>query len=155
MCRLIATTLGALIGCTDATLPVDHNPPVHASQPDGRRAILDSFDAKDNAYVVVEGQLAAGDYFYRVTDAAGAELSQDGLVCRRVHVGENGTIDIAYDGTENGAACQHPCKFAVKGGLTLQLVPFDDGPSHTYRVELAQADDFGDAVADAFFVGIR
>jgi hypothetical protein len=155
MCRLIATTLGALIGCTDATLPVDTNAPVHASQSDGRRAILDAFDAKDSAYVVVEGQLAAGDYFYRVTDAAGTQLSSDGLVCRHVHVGESGTIDISYDGIDNGAPCQHPCKFAVNGGLTLQLVPFDDGPSHTYRVELAQADDFGDAVADAFFVGLR
>ena len=82
-------------------------------------------------------------------------LSRDGLVCRHVHVGDDGTIDVAYDGLENGAACQHPCKFAVTGGLTLQLVPFDDGPSHTYHVELAQAEDFADAVADAFFVGVR
>ena len=59
------------------------------------------------------------------------------------------------DGLENGEACQHPCKFAVDGGLTLQLVPFADGPSHTYHVELAQAEDFADAVADAFFVGVR
>jgi len=155
MCRLIATTLGALIGCTDATLPVDNTGPVHASQADGRRAMLGAFDAKDDAYVVVEGQLAAGDYFYRVTDAGGAELSSDGLLCRHVHVGDTGTIDIAYDGLENGAPCQHPCKFAVNGGLTLQLVPFEDVPSQTYRVELAQADDFGDAMADAFFVGAR
>ena len=155
MCRLIATTLGALIGCTDATVPVDNHAPVYASHADGRHAILDAFDAKDDAYVAVQGQLAAGDYFYRVTDEAGAVLSRDGLVCRHVHVGEDGTIDVAYDGLENGEACQHPCKFAVDGGLTLQLVPFADGPSHTYHVELAQAEDFADAVADAFFVGVR
>src|SRR3954463_15593349 len=105
MCRLIATTLGALIGCTDATTPVDTTSPVHASQPDGRHTILDAFNAKDDAYVVVEGQLAAGDYFYRVTDEAGAPLSRDGLACRRVHIGEDGTIDIAYVGLENGDAC--------------------------------------------------
>jgi hypothetical protein len=155
MCRLIATTLGALIGCTDATAPVDNVSPVHASQADGRRAILDAFDAKEAAYVVASGQLAAGDYFYRVTDASGEVLSTDGLVCRRVHIGDDGTIDVAYDGLTNGAPCQHPCKFAVDGGLTLQLVPFADEPSHSYRVEVAQAEDFADAVADAFFVGTR
>lgn len=153
MCRLIATTLGALIGCTDAAAPVDTSPPVHASQADGRRAILDAFDAKDDAYVVATGQLAAGDYYYRVVNAAGTVLSSDGVACRRVHIGDDGTIDVSYDGVEHAAPCKHACKFAVSGGLTLQLVPFADAPSGGYRVELAPSEDFARAVADAFFVG--
>jgi hypothetical protein len=152
MCRLLATTLGALIGCTDVTVPVDANPPVHASRADGRRAILDAFDAKGEAYAVAEGDVAAGDYFYRVTDANGIQLSQDNATCRRVHIGNSGTIDIAYDGEQNGAPCQHPCRFAVKGGLTLQLVPFADTSDGSYRLEVAQDSDFAEVVAHAFSV---
>ncbi|HSN25574.1 MAG TPA: hypothetical protein VLT45_04790 [Kofleriaceae bacterium] len=149
MCRLVATALGALIGCTDASTPVDNDPPVHASRADGHRAILDAFGAKDEAYVVSEGQLPGGDYYYRVTDAAGKQLSADAVACRRVHVGADGVIDLVY--TSDGAPCQHPCRFAG-AGLTVQLAPFADAATGEYRVEVAQDREFADAVADAFFV---
>lgn len=151
MCRLVATTLGALIGCTDASMPVDNDPPVHASRADGHRAMLDAFGAKDDAYVVSEGQLAAGDYYYRVTDAAGTPLSADAPACRRVHVGADGVIDLVYIGADQGVACQHPCRFAARG-LTVHLTPFVDAADNEYRVEVAQQPDFADAIADAFFV---
>lgn len=151
MCRLVATALGALIGCTDASTPVDNSPPVHASRADGRRAILDAFGAKDEAYVVSEGQLPGGDYYYRVTDAAGQSLSGDAVACRRVHVGADGVIDRVYTGEDQGAPCQHPCRFA-SAGLTVQLAPFADAAAGDYRVEVAPDRDFADAIADAFFV---
>lgn len=151
MCRLVATALGALIGCTDVSTPVDSNPGVHASRADGHRAILDAFGAKDAAYVVSDGQLPAGDYFYRVTDAAGTELSADAATCRRVRVGADGVIDLVYTGESQGVACQHPCQFADTG-LTVQLAPYRDAAAGEYRVEVAQDRDFADAIVDAFFV---
>ena len=151
MCRLLATTLGALIGCTDVSTTVDDTPAVHASRADGHRAMLDAFHAKDDAYVVSEGQLPAGDYFYRVTDAVGTQLSTDAASCRRVHVGADGVIDLVYTGADQGVACQHPCQFAATG-LTVHLAPYADAPAGEYRVEVAQDGDFVDAIADAFFV---
>ncbi|MBV8757354.1 MAG: hypothetical protein JO257_08775 [Deltaproteobacteria bacterium] len=151
MCRLLATTLGALIGCTDVSTTVDNDPPVHASRADGHRAMLDAFGAKDDAYVVSEGQLAAGDYYYRVTDAAGTPLSADAAACRRVHVGNDGVINLVYTGADQGVACQHPCRFAASG-LTVKLAPFADAAAGEYRVEVAQDVDFADAIADAFFI---
>ena len=151
MCRLVASALGALIGCTDVSTPVDNDPPVHASRADGHRAILDAFGAKDEAYVVSERQLGAGDYFYRVTDAAGTQLSADAVACRRVHIDASGVIDLVYTGEDQGLACQHPCQFAASG-LTVQLAPFRDAAAGEYRVEVAQDRDFVDAIADAFFV---
>lgn len=151
MCRLVASALGALIGCTDVSTTIDNTPSVHVSRADGHRAMLDAFGAKDDAYVVSEGQLAAGDYYYRVTDAAGTQVSADAIACRRVHVGADGVIDIVYVGDDQGAPCQHPCQFAATG-LTVKLAPFGDATGGEYRVEVAQQQDFADAIADAFFV---
>ncbi len=151
MCRLVASALGALIGCTDASIPVDNTPPVHASRADGHRAILDAFGAKDEAYVVSEGQLPGGDYYFRVTDAAGQQLSADAVACRRVHIGADGLIDLVYTAEAQGAACQHPCRFAG-AGLTVQLAPFADSADGEYRVDVARHRDFADAIEDAFFV---
>ena len=151
MCRLLATALGALIGCTDASTPVDNDPPVHASRADGHRAILDAFGAKDEAYVVSEGQLPAGDYYFRVTDAAGSLVSTDAVACRHVHIGSDGVIKLVYIGQDQGVACQHPCQFAASG-LTVKLAPFADAAAGEYKVEVASDVDFADAIADAFFV---
>ncbi len=65
MCRLVASALGVLIGCTDVSTSVDHTPAAHVSRVDGHRAILDAFGATDVAYVVSERQLPARDAFYR------------------------------------------------------------------------------------------
>ena len=151
MCRLLASTLGALIGCTDVSTTVDNTPPVHASRADGHRAILDAFGGKEEAYVVSDGQLLPGDYFYRVTDAAGQPLSADAPACRRVRIDANGVIDLVYTGEDQGVACQHPCQFAANG-LTVKLAPYRDADAGEYRVEVAQDPGFVDAIADAFFV---
>jgi len=165
MCRLIASALGALIGCTDATAPdgpADPDPPVHATRSDGRRPILDEFTIKDQAYLTAEGLDGAGDYYYRVTDADGSPLSEDAIACRRVHVDASGVIDLVYTGVEDGDACQHRCRFSVDGGLTLQLMPFGDSPTvveddghrvtQQFRVEVSPSGDFGEVVAHGFAV---
>lgn len=154
MCRLIASALGALIGCTDATAPdqTDLDPPVHATRSDGRRAIHDEFVLKDQAYLTADGLGAAGDYYYRVTDADGAPLSEDAIECRRVHVDASGVIDVAYDGVEDGDPCQHRCRFSLDGGLALQLMPYADSRDERFRVEVSQTEDFGVVVAHAFAV---
>jgi len=155
MCRLIASALGALIGCTDATAPdgpPDLDPPVHATRSDGRRAILDEFALKDQAYLSADDLAGDGDYYYRVTDADGSPLSEDAIECRRVHIDASGVIDVAYDGTEDGEPCQHRCRFSTAGGLTLQLMPYADSPDQRFRVEVSQTEDFGVVVAHAFRV---
>ncbi len=154
MCRLIASALGALIGCTDASAsgPADLDPPVHATRSDGRRAIHDEFALKDQAYLTADGLDGTGDYYYRVTDGNGSQLSQDAIECRRIHVDPSGVIDLAYDGTDDGEACQHRCRFSVDGGLTLQLMPYGDSPDERFRVEVSQTEDFGVVVAHAFSV---
>jgi hypothetical protein len=152
MCRLIASALGALIGCTDAKTPADIDPPVHATRSDGQRVILDEFAIKDQAYLSADGLAGAGDYYYRVTDADGVQLSQDAIECRRVHIDETGVIDLAYDGTEDGEPCQHRCRFSVDGGLTLQLMPYADSQDSRFRVEVSDTEDFGVTVAHAFSV---
>ena len=152
MCRLIASALGALIGCTDATTPADVDPPVHATRSDGHRAMLDEFAIKDQAYLSAEGLAGAGDYYYRVTDADGSPLSEDAIECRRVHIDDSGVIDVAYDGTEDGEPCQHRCRFSVDGGLTLQLMLYADSPDSRFQVEVSQTEDFTIAVAHAFRV---
>jgi hypothetical protein len=152
MCRLIASALGALIGCTDATVPADIDPPVHATRSDGRRAMLDEFAIKDQAYLTADGLAGAGDYYFRVTDNDGASLSEDAIECRRVHVDDTGVIDLAYDGTEDGEPCQHRCRFSVDGGLTLQLMPYADSEDQRFRVEVSQTEDFAVSVSHAFFV---
>jgi len=152
MCRLIASALGALIGCTDATVPADIDPPVHATRSDGRRATLDEFAIKDQAYLSADGLAGAGDYYYRVTDGGGAPLSEDAIECRRIHVDDSGVIDLAYDGTDDGEPCQHRCRFSIDGGLTLQLMPYADSQDSRFQVEVSQTEDFAVTVAHAFRV---
>jgi hypothetical protein len=152
MCRLIASALGTLIGCTDATAPVpaDLDSHVHATSA-GRPAVFDDFALEDQASLAAEG-LPGADYFYRVTDADGTPVSQDAPQCRRRHVDTIGTIDIAYDGSGDGEPCPHRSRFAVGSGLTLQLMPFGDSWMQHYRVEVSPHDSFTAIVGHAFAV---
>jgi len=112
----------------------------------------DLFFQKDDAYVAADELPAARDYFFRVVDEQGSELSLDAVQCRKVHVDEAGVFDLVYDATENGGACKHPCMFSEGGGLALKLAPFDDAPTGAYRVEVSARHDFADVVSHAFNV---
>lgn len=150
MCRFIASALGAWLGCADVTTPPDTIAPVHVTRPDGHA--VDELTRKDDAYVAAGELPGARDYFFRVVDDQGAELSQDPARCRKVHVDEAGLFDLVYDATDGGLPCKHPCRFADDGGLALQLMPYADAPRGVYRVEVAPSADFADVVSRAFAV---
>jgi hypothetical protein len=152
MCRFIASALGAWLGCADVTAPPDTTAPVHVTSADGQAG--EQFLRKDDAYVAADELPAARDYFFRVVDEHGADLSQDAVQCRRVHVDDAGVFDLVYDATDGGTACKHPCKFADDGGLALKLTPYADSTSGTYRVEVSARRDFADVVARAFKVSL-
>jgi hypothetical protein len=152
MCRFIASALGAWLGCADVTAPPDTTTSVYVTLPDGQAH--DQFVRKDDAYVAADELPAARDYFFRVVDDQGGELSQDAVQCRKVHVDESGLFDLVYDANADGTPCKHPCKFADDGGLALQLAPYADSTSGTYHVEVSASSDFKGAVARAFDVSL-
>lgn len=152
MCRFIASSLGAWLGCADVTAPPPTAASVHVTHPDGHAQ--DQFARKDDAYVAADELPGARDYFFRVVDEQGTELSQDPAPCRKVHVDESGLFDLVYDATDGDAACKHPCKFADDGGLALQLTPYESSASGTYRVEVSASRDFADVVSRAFNVSL-
>jgi hypothetical protein len=152
MCRFIASALGAWLGCTDVTAPPDTTASVHVTLPDGQAT--EQVARKDDAYVAADELPGARDYFFRVVDEAGSELSQDPVQCRKVHVDESGLFDLVYDGSAAGTACKHPCTFTDDGGLALQLAPYAGSSSGTYRVEVSPSSDFAAAVSRAFDVSL-
>lgn len=152
MCRFIASALGAWLGCADVTAPPDTTASVYVTLPDGQAH--DQFARKDDAYVAADELPAARDYYFRVVDDQGGELSQDAVQCRKVHVDESGLFDLVYDATDGGDACKHPCKFTDDGGLALQLAPYAESSSGTYRVEVSASRDFKGVVSRAFNVSL-
>jgi len=65
------------------------------------------------------------DYYFAVFDPNGNQLSTDALACRRIRIGSNGMIEVAYLGQEGGAPCQHLMTADANGGVTVRLAPFD------------------------------
>ena len=152
MCRFIASSLGAWLGCADVTTPPPAPSPVHVTHADGQTG--DRFARKDDAFVAAGELPGARDYFFRVVDEQGSELSTDAVQCRKVHADEAGFFDLVYDAVDGGTACKHPCTFADDGGLTLQLAPYADAKAGTYRVEVSTSSDFADVVSRAFNVSL-
>jgi len=152
MCRFIASALGAWLGCADVTAPPDTTASVHVTLPDGQAH--DQFARKDDAYVAADELPAGHDYYFRVVDEEGSELSQDAVQCRKVHVDGSGLFDLVYDASDDGAPCKHPCKFGDDGGLALQLAPYASTTSGTYHVEVSAKTDFAEVVSRAFNVSL-
>jgi hypothetical protein len=152
MCRFIASALGAWLGCADVTAPPDTTASVHVTLPSGQAH--DQFARKDDAYVAADELPAARDYYFRVVDEQGSELSQDAVQCRKVHVDEAGEFDLVYDASADGAPCKHPCEFDDDGGLALKLAPYASSSSGTYHVEVSTKRDFADVVSRAFNVSL-
>ncbi len=101
--------------------------------------------------------LAAGDYYFQVTDPSGKQLlSSDHISCRRIRVSADGVIIEAYAGTTytrmgntwTAAACSHAtgvdADHAALGAITVQLSPYDDTPNNggVYKVWVTPVDNY-------------
>ena len=117
---------------------------------DGTRVDNNIYSAKGDVYLGgAPASLPSGDYYFQVTDPNGsALLSSDDIDCRRVHL-DAGVISEVYRGS---SGCMHGCGANDNGGLTVQLVPFRDTPSHTgeYTVWLTRVDHYDNGFFDRF-----
>ncbi|MDQ3298235.1 MAG: DUF4215 domain-containing protein [Myxococcota bacterium] len=101
--------------------------------------------------------LAAGDYYFQVTDPSGKDLlSSDHISCRRIRVSADGVIVEAYAGTTyirtgntwTASACSHAtgvdADHAALGAITVQLFPYDDTPNNggVYKVWVTPVDKY-------------
>ena len=118
---------------------------------DGTRVDANIYAAKTDVYLdggpganapQHAAALPAGDYYFQVTDPSGHTLlSSDDIECRKVHF-DGGMITEVYRGS-NG--CLHASgSDDSDGGLTVQLMPYDDTPNHggEYKVWVTPVDDY-------------
>ncbi len=94
--------------------------------------------------------LEPGNYYFQVTDPSGKVLlSSDEIECREFTVGANGQINAVL-----GGACAHNTGNDSKGGLTVQLYPFDDTPNNggVYKLWITRVDDFEEGGKNFGFV---
>lgn len=120
---------------------------------DGSRVDANIYEAKTDVYLDggpgdgAPGSAAAlpeGDYYFQVTDPSGKHvLSQDDVLCRKIHVNAAGVIDVSYA----GPGCQHltgiDSDHAVDGAITVQLMPYADTPNNggVYKVWVTPVGD--------------
>ena len=91
--------------------------------------------------------LAAGDYYFQVTDPSGkVVLSQDAVECRKIRVSADGVIVQAYPGP---GGCQHGTGVdadygATLGAITVQLMPYADTPNNggVYKVWVTPVENY-------------
>ena len=115
---------------------------------DGTVVNANHFSAKSDVYLdggpgenapSKAAALAAGDYYFQVTDPSGKHLlSTDDIECRRIRVSSDGVIVEAYPGPNN---CGHATGVdadygASLGAITVQLMPYADTPNNggVYKV---------------------
>ncbi|HEX5061822.1 MAG TPA: DUF4215 domain-containing protein [Kofleriaceae bacterium] len=110
---------------------------IFTTLPDGSAVNHNIYDAKTDVYLdggpsggspVHAAALAAGDYYFQVTDPSGKTLlSTDDIACRRFHVDTSGVISAVV------GACTHVSgsdrDYASLGALTVQLMPYADTPN--------------------------
>jgi cysteine-rich repeat protein len=93
--------------------------------------------------------LAAGDYYFQVTDPSGKVLlSSDAIECRRIRVSADGVIVEAYPGP---GGCGHDTGVDADygtslGAITVQLFPYDDtpNPGGVYKVWVTPVEFYDD-----------
>ena len=117
---------------------------------DGSAVDANIYDAKPDVYLdggpgnnapSNAAALAEGDYYFKVTDPSGKTLlSTDALECRRFHVNAAGVIDAVVGGCAHATGTDQD-----HGGLTVQLMPYDDTPNHggEYKAWVAPVSDNG------------
>lgn len=118
---------------------------------DGTRVNHNIYDAKEDVYLdggpgssapAGAAALPEGDYYFQVTDPSGKILLStfDPVECRQFHVDATGVISSVPN---NG--CAHATGVdADHGGLTVQLMPYDDTPNRggEYKVWVTNVDDY-------------
>ncbi|HTJ43356.1 MAG TPA: hypothetical protein VL463_14725 [Kofleriaceae bacterium] len=86
--------------------------------------------------------LPEGNYYFQVTDPSGKTLlSSDDISCREFHVNASGVIDAVV------GSCAHVTGTdSDHGGITVQLMPFDDTPNAggEYKVWVTPVENYGD-----------
>lgn len=90
----------------------------------------------------------ARDYFFRVVDGSGADVSRSDAACRRVRIGKTGRIEVLYANGDD--ACPHSsARDRTHGGsgVTVGLAPFGDAAAildgvASYEVQLAPVERF-------------
>jgi cysteine-rich repeat protein len=123
----------------------DSDAPITTSA-DGSRVDDNRYAEKADVYLAGTTELAAGDYYFAVTDASGAQiLSSDALSCREIRISDDGVI-VELDRDASG--CVHVRGVAhdraAVGAITVQLMPFDDTPSQDgqYVVRIIPVTDY-------------
>jgi len=111
---------------------------------DGSRVDAGGYRAKDGVYLAggprrpQDAALPEGQYVFQVTDPSGQTvLSTDPVSCRGFHVDADGLISGVND-----LPCGHPVgEDAVRGGLTVRLMPYADtpDPGGEYKVWVTSA----------------
>ena len=113
---------------------------IFTSLVDGSRVNANIYDAKEDVYLdggpgpnapSGAAALAAGDYYFQVTDPSGKVLlSSDDISCREFRVNADGVIEFSYSGA---GGCQHATgtdsDYASLGAITVQLMPYADTPN--------------------------
>lgn len=119
---------------------------------DGRPA--DRFTAKEAVFFTAFADSPLGnvddarDYFFRVVDRRGEDVSRSDAACRRVRIGTSGRIDVYYANGDD--ACPHSSAADLtnrQGGVTVGLAPFGDADAildgvARYELQLAPVDRF-------------
>ena len=146
--RLMLSTLYGLLvvtGCVEGEAAKAPRGEIFTTTSVGKR--VDVHLTPTAAYLDGGGKLAAGDYFFQVTDATGATLlSSDHISCRRFRISEDGMIVHAYRGTHydrvhwawQASECQHATgvdhEYASLGAITVRLAPFAEATKGEYKV---------------------
>lgn len=135
----IALALAVLSACAQKVGPSD----------EAHLTTAEVYASKADVYLSAAPATLTGDYYFQVTDPNGsALLSLDDVDCRRIHL-DSGVISEVYRGP---TGCMHGCGDNDNGGLTVQLLPFRDTPSHSgeYTVWLTRIDHYDNGFYDHY-----
>lgn len=114
---------------------------------------LDHFSSKDDVFLTAfadepGGDLVPRDYFFRVVDSDGRDVSRSDAACRRVRIDHRGRIETLYaNGDEPCLHLSSTDRTHGRGGVTVGLAPFGDANAilegvASYEVQLAPVERF-------------
>lgn len=111
----------------------------------------DTFRSKDEVFFTTTAVKPGGvkDYFFRVIDSSGMDVSRSDLQCRRIRIGQTGRVEQIFTGIVGQSACPHSTSVdrVHGGGVSVGVAPFGDANAildgvATYQIELVSVERF-------------
>lgn len=127
----------------------------------------DRFTSRDDVFLRAfddepGGDVIPRDYFFRVVDSSGHDVSRSDAACRRIRIDHRARIETLY--ANGDEPCPHVSALDGNGGLTIGLAPFGDANAilegvASYEVQLAPVERFSGfhepTYAAAFVLDLR